>query len=337
MADLKTMFMGLELQNPIVAGASDLVSDPDNLKRMADAGVAAIVYKSLFEEQIQLESLELEEDLSEYKERNAEMVSLYPNLEHAGATEHLMNLRLARKSVNIPLIASLNCVFPETWIDYAKKIQETGVDALELNFYYIPRDDQFDGRSIVEQQLKILKAVKQVVTIPVSVKLSPYYANPVNVIKQMEQNGADGFVIFNRFLHPDIDPVTETFVNRFEPTPNEVNLLPMRFAGLLYKTIDASVCCSGGIYSVKDVIKMILAGADCVQMVSALYKHKISYIATLLKELNDWMDLKNYKTINDFKGKLSRENVDDPYIYKRAQYIDIILQSKQVFKKTFQV
>jgi dihydroorotate dehydrogenase (fumarate) len=333
MADLKTTFLGLELKNPIIAGASNLVSNQDNLKQMEDAGAAAIVYKSLFEEQIQLERLELGEDLSEYTERHAEMISLFPNIEHAGPSEHLMNLRLAKESVSIPIIASLNCVFTETWIEYAKLIQETGVDALELNFYYVPRDAKFDGRDIVDQQLEILKSVKQAVKIPVSVKLSSFYANPLNVIKQMDQAGADAFVIFNRFLQPDIDLNDEIFINHFSATSHEESLLPLRFAGLLYNNIHASICCNSGIYSGKDVIKMILAGADCVQVVSALYKNKITYLEPMLKELANWMDSKNYKSLNDFKGKLSQKKVNDPFIYKRGQYIDILLKSGEVFKK----
>lgn len=333
MTDLTTTFMGLKLKNPIIVGASDLTNNPDNLKQMEDAGASAIVYKSLFEEQIQLESLELDEDLAQYNERHAEMVTTHPRLEHAGASEHLNNLRLAKKRISIPLIASLNCVLTETWIDYARRIQETGVDALELNFYYIPRDVSHDGKSIIDQQLKILQEVKKSVTIPVSVKLSPFYANPLNVIKQLNDTGADAFVLFNRFLQPDIDTDNETFINRFAPTSNEESLLPMRFAGLLYDNIKASVCCSGGIYSGKDVVKMLLAGANCVQVVSVLYKNQISCIHDLIKDLETWMDSKNYKSINEFRGKLSQKNIKDPFIYKRAQYIDIILQSKDIFKK----
>jgi dihydroorotate dehydrogenase (fumarate) len=333
MADLKTKYLGIELKNPIIAGASNLVSNRDNLKQMEEAGAAAIVYKSLFEEQIQLEKLELDEDLSEYKERNAEMISLFPDLEHAGPSEHLMNLRLAKESVSIPLIASLNCVFTETWVEYAKLIQETGVDALELNFYYVPRDAKLDGRNIVDQHLEILKSVKQALKIPVSVKLSPFYANPINVIKQMEEARANAFVIFNRFLQPDIDPDKGSFINHFSATSYEESLLPLRFAGLLYDNINASICCNSGIYSGKDVIKMILAGADCVQVVSTLYKNKIAHLETMLKDISNWMDLKGYKTLNDFKGKLSQKKINDPFIYKRGQYIDILLKSGEVFKK----
>jgi dihydroorotate dehydrogenase (fumarate) len=333
MANLKTRYLGIELKNPIIAGASNLVSNPDNLKKMEDAGVAAIVYKSLFEEQIQLERLELDEELSEYKERNAEMISLFPDLDHAGPKEHLINLRSAKESVSIPIIASLNCMFTETWIEYAKLIQETGVDALELNFYFVPREAITDGKDLVNQQLDILKIVKQTIKIPVSIKLSSYYSNPVNVINQLDKAGANGFVIFNRFLQPDINLNDETFINHFSTSLNEESLVPLRFAGLLYGNIKASICCSSGIHEGSDVVKMILAGADCVQVVSTLYRNKISHLVKMLKDFSDWMDLKNYKSLDDFKGKLSQKNVNDPFIYKRAQYIDILTRTSEIFKK----
>ena len=333
MADLKTTYLGLELKNPIIAGASNLVSNVDNLKRMEDAGAAAIVYKTLFEEQIQLERLEFEEELTAYRERNAEMINLFPDIEHAGPSEHLMNLRLAKESVKIPLIASLNCVFNETWLEYAKLIQDTGVDAIELNFYAVPRDFKIDEKSIVNQQIEILKTIKQALKIPVSLKISSFYANPLNVIKQFDQHGADGVVLFNRLLQPDIDIDSEKHINHFSSSTSEENLLPLKFAGLLFENVIGSICCNSGIHTGKDVAKMIMGGADCVQVVSALYKNKIAYLNVMVKELNDWMDSKNYKKLNDFKGKLSQKKVNDPYIYKRAQYIDIILKTSDLFKK----
>lgn len=333
MTNLKTKYLGIPLKNPIIVGSSNLISNPDNLKRMEDAGAAAIVYKSLFEEQVQLEKLELDEDLSEYKERNAEMITLYPELEHAGPTEHLMNLRKAKESVSIPVIASLNCVSAETWVEYAKQIQQTGVDALELNFYYVPREAVYNGQEIVDQQLTILKDVRKSVKIPVSVKLSSFYANPINVIKQMEQAGPNGFVMFNRFLQPDINLNDETFINHFSTTSIEESLLPMRFAGLLYGNTSASICCNSGIYEGSDIAKMILAGADCVQVVSTLYKNKITHIEKMLTDLSNWMELKNYKTLDEFKGKLSQKKVNNPFIYKRAQYIDILTKMNEIFKK----
>lgn len=333
MADLKTTYAGLKLINPIIVGASILSSNADNFKRIEDAGAAAIVYKSLFEEQVQLERLELEEGLTEYNERHAEMITLFPDVEHAGPSEHLMNLRLAKESVNIPVIASLNCVFAPTWIEYAKLIQDTGVDALELNFFYIPRNSKLDGKTIIEQQIEILKEIKKVITIPVTIKLSPFYTNPLNVIMSMDIAGADGFVLFNRFLQPDIDPEYEIHINHFSASSPEENLLPMKFAGLLYGNTQASVCANTGIHSGRDVAKMLLAGADCVQIVSTLYKNKISYLTTMISDLDQWMDSKGYKSILDFKGKLSQKKVNDPFIYKRAQYIDILSKSSDIFKK----
>ncbi|HEY4788966.1 MAG TPA: dihydroorotate dehydrogenase-like protein [Bacteroidales bacterium] len=333
MVDLKTSFAGLEIKNPIIVGASNLVNSVDNLKLMEESGAAAIVYKSLFEEQIQLERLELDENLNEYRERNAEMISLFPDIEHAGPSEHLMNLRLAKESVSIPVIASLNCVFTETWIDYARQLQDTGIDALELNFFAIPKDFKFDGRDIVSQQLEIFKAVKNAVKIPISIKFSPFYANILNVIKQFDNEGADSVVVFNRFLQPDIDIENEIHINSFQvSTPGE-SLLAMRYAGMLYRNIKASISCNGGIHSGKDIIKMILAGADSVQVVSTLYKNKISYIKTLLSEITAWMEARKYKSLNDFKGKLSQAKVNNPFIYKRAQYIDILQKSSEIFKK----
>jgi dihydroorotate dehydrogenase (fumarate) len=333
MADLKTNYMGLTLKNPIIAGATNLVSNPDNLKRMEDAGAAAIVYKSLFEEQIQLEGLELEEDLTEYSERHAEMIRIFPELEHAGPTEHLLNLRKAKEMVSIPVIASLNCVFNSTWIEYAKLIEQTGVDGLELNFYSVPQDFNVDGNTLVENQLAILEMVKNAVNIPVSVKLSSFYANPLNVIKQMEKAGASAFVLFNRFLQPDIDVNTLEHINYFNASSQEENRLPLRYAGLLYGNVQSTICTSSGIHTPEDVIKMLLAGADAVQVVSILYKNKIEYLNKLINGLDDWMNKRGYYSIQDFKGILSAKNTKNPFIYKRAQYIDILLKSSEVFKK----
>jgi dihydroorotate dehydrogenase (fumarate) len=333
MADLRTTYLGIPLKNPIIVGASNMVNNIDNLKRMEDAGAAAIVYKSLFEEQIQLERLEMDEDMTEYNERHAEMTTLFPDIEHAGPSEHLMNLRMAKEKVSIPVIASLNCIFPDTWIEYAKLIEQTGVDAIELNFYYVPRDFTTSSKEIIDQQLNILKIVKENIKIPVSVKLSAFYANPLSAIKQMELQGASGFVLFNRFLQPDIHIDRQAHVNHFTPSNPEENKLPLRFAGLLYGNISASICCNSGIHNADDVIKMILAGADCVQVVSALYKNKIEHISIILAVLEKWMEHKNYNSLNDFKGLLSANKVNDPFIYKRAQYIDILLKSGEIFKK----
>lgn len=333
MANLNTRFMGIDLKNPVIVGASNIVNNLDNVKRVEEAGAAAIVYKSLFEEQIQLESAQLDDKLQEYSERNAEMINLFPKIEHAGPEEHLFNIARVKKTVKIPVIASLNATIKATWIDYAKRIEEMGVDALELNFFYVPRDVQFEGHTLIAEQVDILKAVKNSVKIPVSVKLSPFYANPLNLIKKLDDAGADGFVLFNRLFQPEIDIEKEEHYTPFNLSVPEDNRLPLRFAGLLFENLKGSICSNTGIFTGKDVAKMILAGADCVQVVSTIYKNKIEYISTIIKDLEAWMDKKGYKTLNDFRGKLSDKKINDPFVYKRAQYIDLLLKSDEILVK----
>jgi dihydroorotate dehydrogenase (fumarate) len=333
MVDLKTRYLGIELKNPVIVGASNLVTKLDNIKRAEQAGAAAIVYKSLFEEQIQLEAAQLDDELEEYNERNAEMVKLFPSIEHAGPEEHLVNLRKAKESVKIPVIASLNAIYKESWIEYAKLLEQTGVDALELNFFYVPHDTETDGRDVKNQQLEILKALKSEVKFPISVKLSPFYANPLNIVAQMDKLGVDGFVLFNRLFQPDIDIDKGEHFSPFLLSNPDDNRLALRFAGLLYGTISGSICSNTGIYTGKDVVKMILAGADCVEIVSTIYKNKVEYISTLISDIETWMESKGYSKLSDFRGKLSNKKLNDPFVYKRAQYIDLLLKSEQIFKK----
>ncbi len=333
MANLKTSYLGIELKNPVIVGASNLVNNLENVKKLEEAGAAAIVYKSLFEEQIQLESAQMDDKLHEYAERNAEMINIFPNLEHAGPEEHLFNIARVKKIVNIPVIASLNAIIKESWIDYAKRIEEMGVDALELNFYYVPKDVETDGHSLIKEQVDILKAVKDAVKVPVSVKLSPFYANPLNLVKKLDDAGADGFVLFNRLFQPEIDMDKEEHFTPFNLSVPEDNRLPLRFAGLLYDNLKGNLCSNTGIFTGRDVAKMILAGADCVQVVSTIYKNKIDYISTIVKDLEDWMDNKGYKSLDDFRGKLSNKTLNDPFIYKRAHYIDLLLKSDEILVK----
>jgi dihydroorotate dehydrogenase (fumarate) len=333
MVDLRTKYLGIELKNPLIVGASNLVTRIDSVKRAEQAGAAAIVYKSLFEEQIQLESAQLQDDLEEYNERNVESARLFPAMEHAGPQEHLLSIRKVKESVGIPVIASLNALFTETWVEYAQLLEQTGVDALELNFFHIPKDIKTDGRDVNTQQIDILAAIQSKIRIPVSVKLSPFYANALNIISLMDEQGANGFVLFNRLFQPDIDIDKEQHFSPFNLSSPEDHKLSLRFAGLLYGTIRGSICANTGIYTGADVIKMILAGADCVQIVSALYKNKVEYISTMLTDIQTWMEAKNYQNLGDFRGKLSNLNINDPFVYRRAQYIDLLLKSDQMFKK----
>ena len=205
MANIKTNYLGLELRNPIIAGSSNLGDSVEKAIKLQEAGVGAIVFKSLFEEQIQLEELEMEQEMEAYSERHAEMIKLFPNLQYAGPEVHLQRLRETRKAVSIPLIASINAVYSESWVEYAKKVEKTGVDAIEINFYHTPKDYGVSGATVIAEQVEILKRIKASVNIPVSVKLSPYYANQLDVISQLSKAGADGVVLFNRLFQPDID------------------------------------------------------------------------------------------------------------------------------------
>jgi dihydroorotate dehydrogenase (fumarate) len=333
MADLRTTYMGIELKNPIIVGACNLTAELENLQKMEEAGAAAVVYKSLFEEQVQLENLSLSEALDEYSERHAEMTTLFPDIEHAGPKEFLMNLRKARQVLSVPLFASLNAVYRETWVEYAKLLEETGVDGLELNFYSVPMDFNKSEESIVNDQVAIVSDVKKAIKIPVSIKLSPFYTNPLYVVRKMDEAGADAFVLFNRLFQPDIDIDMEENYFPYNLSHNQDNRISQRFAGLLYGNVKASVCSNTGILSGEDTVAMILAGADCVQVVSTLYKNHIEYIATLVSDIEEWMHSKQYNSLADFRGKLSKKRTNDPFAYKRAQYVDILLKSEEIFRR----
>jgi len=332
MADLRSTYMGIKLKSPIIVGANHLVSNLDNLKRFEDAGASAVVYKTLFEEQISLEKIQFQNEWSQYDERGAEMIHIHPKVEHSGPAEHLFNLSRAKSALGIPLIASLNCVYQETWLEYAKEISKTGVDGLEINFFAVPKDLQSDGSLIEDMRVNILKEIKRVVTIPVSVKLSYFYTNPLNMVSKLANAGSDGFVLFNRLFEPEIDIETESHVSSIKLSNEGDYRLSLRYIGMLYKNIKSSLCGNSGIFHGSDVIKLILAGADVVQVVSVLFKYKPEQIQTMLDEINEWMERKNYASIDDFKGKLSKFNTKDPFVYKRAQYIDIILRSEEFLK-----
>lgn len=333
MADLSTTYMGVKLKNPLILGACNLVNKPEVIKELERAGIAAIVYKSLFEEQIQLESLQLEEEENEYNDRHAEMITTFPEVHHAGPKEHLFNLKKLKENTSVPVFASLNALYEPSWVEYAKALEDTGVDGLELNLYATPGYFEVGGSSIEEKQYQIVKSVKKAVRIPVSVKLSPFYTNTLNFVKRLDEAGVDGFVMFNRFFQPDIDIENEVFHFPWELTQPRDIQLSIRYAGLIHGNIEGSICGSRGIYSSEDVIRLLLAGADVVQMVSVIYKRELSFVTTMLGEIEAWMDKKGYKTLDDFRGKLARKNLKDPFTYQRAQYVDILMKSEEIFKK----
>jgi dihydroorotate dehydrogenase (fumarate) len=335
MADLRTRYMGLELKNPVIIGANNLVTDTDNLKKMEDAGAAGVVYKSIFEEQIQLENLELYEGKSEYDDRNAEMITLFPDIgkDNSDIAGHMTALRKAKKAVSIPLFASINAINLDTWKEYSKRIEDTGVDGIELNLYAVPENKGNGSVDIEKRQIEYIKAVRSVVHIPVSVKLSPYYSDPLNHIYEIDKAGVDGLVLFNRLFQPDIDIYTEEHYFPYSLSNREDNRLPIRFAGLLYGNTKSSVCTNSGIMNGTDVVKMILAGADSVQIVSTLYLHQIEVISSIVRELEQWMNNKGYNNIESFRGKLSWQNSNNKMPYRRAQYMDYMKTTMEILKQ----
>jgi len=331
MNKLTTKYMGIELRNPVIIGASNLVTDLDNLKKAEELGAAAVIYKSLFEEEIQLESFQMEEKLTEFNDLYAEMVQIHPNIEHAGPEEHLFNIRKACENLSIPIIASLNAINDDTWIKYAKLLSETGVAGIELNFYQIPVDFKKSAKDIEDAQINTLKEIKKILSIPVSVKLSPDYSNILDFIKRLDKAGADALVLFNSFFQPDIDVMDEKHIKTSHLSNEGDYKKSLRYTGLLYENVKADICSSHGIFGSEDVIKLLLSGATCVQIVSTLYKNGLSQIGVIRNELEEWMDSKNYNSIEDFRGKLSRNNLgNNPFVYKRAQYVELLLNSDEV-------
>jgi dihydroorotate dehydrogenase (fumarate) len=328
MPDLQTKYLGLTLKNPLIAGASDLTGNLDSIRRIEQAGAGAIVLKSLFEEQVQFERFKLADDLSRGDARYAEMATIFPKLEHAGPQEHLMWVRKAKAAVKIPVIASLNCVSQSTWVEFAMALAGEGVDALELNFFATPRDPDVSGARVENEQIEVVRAVKTAVKVPVAVKLSHFYSNPLNFISRLDREGVAGLVLFNRLFQPDIDAESESIGLPFNLSHPVDSRLPLRFAGLLFGRVKADVCASTGIMSGLDVARMLLAGASAVQVVTALYRNKVESLSKMAADLAAWMDRKGHRTLADLRGTLSAENAEDSWAYTRAQYAKMLLNPK---------
>ncbi|WP_455383728.1 dihydroorotate dehydrogenase-like protein [Salinispira pacifica] len=333
MADLTSRYMGLTLSNPLIVGACSHTGNMDQIRRIEDAGAGAFVIKSLFEEQIQLQKFRMEEDMHLYDDWHAEMQTIFPDTQHGGPDEHLMWVRKAKEAVGIPVIASLNAVNEETWVDWAVKLQETGVDGLELNFFALPVDPGKSGREIEEEQIAVLKRVVQKVKIPVSAKLSAFYTSPLEVISRMDKAGVGGYVLFNRMFHPSFDIEKESEDYPFNLSSRGDHRMALRFAGLLAGQIKGSICASNGIHTAVDAAEVLLAGADVFQCVSTLYLNDIPVVGKILNELGAWMDKKGYKKMDDFRGKLSAASTSDKWTFKRAQYVKMLLNSEKYLQR----
>lgn len=321
--DLSTTYLGMKLKSPLMPSASPLSEDIDNIKRMEDAGAAAVVLYSLFEEQLTREQHELHYHLTQGTDSFAEALSYFPEPSefHVGPDGYLNHIRQAKEAVDIPIIASLNGSSIGGWTDFAKKMQDAGADALELNVYYIPTDTELVGAAVEQTYVDILKAVKAAVNIPVAIKISPYFSNPANMIKRLSDAGADGIVMFNRFYQPDIDlEALELRPNVLLSTPQALRL-PLTWIGILYGRIKADMAATSGIHTAQDAIKMLMVGANVTMMASALLRNGINHLRVVEADLRDWLEEHEYESVQQLRGSLSQMNSANASAFERAQYM----------------
>ncbi len=326
MPDLSTKYLGLNLKNPVVVSPSPLTEQIGNILRMEDAGAAAVVLHSLFEEQILIESLQLNEALSAGTESFAESLSYFPDMTryNLGTEGYLEIIRKAKQAVNIPIIASLNGVSTGGWIQYAKQMEEAGADALELNIFFVANDPKLTAEQVEEMYVSLVSHVKASVRIPVAVKLAPYFSSMANMAKKLDQAGADALVLFNRFYQPDFDLETlDVKPTLALSTPGEL-FLRLHWVATLYGQIKADMAITGGVHTAQDVLKSMMAGARVAMVTSAILKHGIEHIETILADLRRWMEEHEYESIAQMQGSMSRQNVADPSAFSRANYMKIL-------------
>ena len=331
--DLHTTYMGLELKHPIVASPSPLSAELDNIRRMEDAGASAVVLFSLFEEQLKHENAAMEYFMSHGSDSFAESLSYFPAVEdyHAGPEDYLELLHSAVEAVDIPVIASLNGITNEGWVDYAKNMEQAGARALELNIYYIPADMSVSAQSVEQRYVEILKRVKASVSIPVALKLGAYFSSFGNFAKQLDDAGADALVLFNRLYQPDFDIDELEIVHNLNLSGTNQIRLRLLWIALLYGRIKASLAATTGVHSHVEVIKYLMAGADAVMTTSALLKNGIEFLTTLRDGLQQWMEERDYSSVQQMKGSMSQQNVADPTAFERANYIKILERYKSPY------
>jgi dihydroorotate dehydrogenase (fumarate) len=334
--NLTTKYLGLDLRTPLVPSASPLSEDIDNLKRMEDAGASAIVFHSLFEEQIRHETHTLHHHLTHGTESYAEALSYFPEPDefHFAPNRYLLNIVKAKQALGIPIIASLNGSTFGGWTNFSKSIEQAGADALELNIYSIPTDPDVAAEDIERNYLTIVASVKAQVKIPVAVKLSPFFTNFTRFARQLDQHGADGLVLFNRFYQPDID------LNTLEVSPTillstpMVMRLPLRWIAMLHGRIGASLGATSGICRGTDALKMLMAGADVTMLCSVLLRRGIEHLTVIEREMREWMEQHEYESVEQLKGSMSQKKCPDPGAFERAQYMRAIAVDREILPAT---
>jgi dihydroorotate dehydrogenase (fumarate) len=336
MIDLTTGYLGLKLRTPIMASSGPFCKDIGNILRLEDAGVSAIVLHSLFEEQIQAESGHLDRYLTEGTESFGEALSYFPEMAsyNLGPDPYINHLRKAKESCDVPIIGSLNGVSTGGWIRYAQMMEQAGADAIELNVYYVPTDIEMTAEKVEEIYYDLVSHVKASVRIPVAVKLGPFFTAFANMAKKLDEAGADGLVIFNRFYQPDFDLETlEVVPNLVLSDSNELRLR-LHWTALLYNRIRPDIAITGGVHTAEDIVKGVMAGARATMMTSALLRHGPQYVAKLEEDLEDWMEEHEYESIRQMRGSMSAQSVSEPAAFERANYMKVL--SSYTLKSTAQ-
>ncbi len=329
--DLTTRYMGLQLKNPLVASASPLTGELDSLKRIEDAGAAAVVLPSLFQEEIEAETARYEHLTSLHDDSWPEGLSNFPKLPDArhGPHHYLELVRRARQAVGVPVIASLNGISNEGWISYARQLQEAGASGLELNIYFIAADLATTGRVVEQRYLDILRSVRAAVSIPVAIKLSPYFSSVGNMALALQEAGADALVLFNRFYQPDLDPTRlQVLTDLRLSEPDEIRL-PLLWLAVLSGRTKASLAASTGVTGAEEVVKYLLVGADVVMTTSSLLRHGPGHMATLLAGLQAWLHAREFTSLQHVRGIMSQRSLRDPQAFERANYLKILQGYRQ--------
>ena len=323
MADLRTRYLGLELANPVVPSASTLSSRIDTLKRLQDAGAAAVVMQSLFEEQIEHEEIEIDRMLEAGAHSFPEAITYVPELEdyNIGPDAYLRHLEQTKEELEIPVIGSLNGASKGGWVRHAKLIRDAGADALELNIYYVAADPNLTSAEVEQRYIGLVAAVRSSVDIPLAVKVGPFFSSMANMARRLVEAGADGLVLFNRFLQPDIDLETLGVDPTLHLSTSEELRLPLRWIAILRGRVDASLAATTGVHTWEDAMKLILAGADVTMMASALFKHGPEHVRTVVDGIRTWLDEHEYESVEQAKGSVSQAACPDPVAFERSNYM----------------
>lgn len=322
MTDLSTNYLGLNLKSPVIVGSSGLTNSVEKIEKIEKYGAGAAVLKSIFEEEIAFEYEDIIKDASSRTNVDMEQFDYYDfHLRGKKLSQYIDLIKGAKSSVSIPIIASINCVYSHEWVAFAEQIQEAGADAIELNMFFLPSDFKRDSQEQDQIYFEIVEKLLKAVSIPVSLKISYYFSNLGNMIKKLSESGVSGIVLFNRFFSPDIDieklKVKPSFVFS---SPSELSQ-SLRWIAIMAQRVKCDLASSTGVHDGDSVIKQILAGAQAVQMVSALYKNKLEYLQEVTDTLTKWMEINNFNSLQDFRGKLSQSNADDPAVYERVQFM----------------